>query len=72
MLTRRLPRPANGMNQRFLEKTLIHSCPPYEPPIFRLTSAKILAILPVSLRFLPVSDEKSIVSSGERNESAFP
>jgi hypothetical protein len=51
---------------RFKE-TLINSCPPYEPPIFRLTSAKILKILPVFLRFLPVSDEKSIVSSGERN-----
>jgi hypothetical protein len=80
-----------------LKETLINSCPPYEPPIFRLTSATLrirlrllafgsqllLKILPrmdvtrlrlaaVFLRFLPVSGEKSIVSSGKRNESEFP
>jgi hypothetical protein len=49
------------------KETLINSCSPYEPPIFRLTSAKSLVIPPVSLRFSPVSDEKSIGSSGKRN-----
>jgi hypothetical protein len=55
-----------------LEEALINSCPPSDPPIFRLTSAKILTILAVSLRFLPVSGEKSIGSSGEQNQSVFP
>jgi hypothetical protein len=52
---------------RGMVSTLINSCPPYEPPIFRLTSAKSLKIPPVFLRFSPVSCEKSIGSSGERN-----
>jgi hypothetical protein len=57
----------SGVLCRFSRETLIDSCPPDEPPIFRLKYAKILKILPVFLRFLPISDEKSIGPSGERN-----